>query len=223
MARGATQEEAARQLEAERQEELERDLLELRWLVKSLRTDLLLRDLHHKYDPTQPRVPAGNPQGGQWTSVTGSVGDAAAAADGSGDDSAGTDGDAGDAAQSDASGADTAPFSPDRRGWHDYTAGPNLVCGADLSCSREEIADQLARFSVPGRDPSKPVVDLERSFIVDPRTGAPVGWVDTDVENNGLRIVNRTTILHALYDGKVVRSATQDEDGLARDDAGFRE
>ena len=42
--------------------------MELRWLVKSLRTDLLVRDLRHKYRPSQPRVPSGNPDGGQWTS-----------------------------------------------------------------------------------------------------------------------------------------------------------
>jgi hypothetical protein len=72
------QEEEARLREAARQEELERDLLELRWLVKSLRTDLLMRDLRHKYDPDQPRVPAGSPQGGQWTSGGGGGGDGGA-------------------------------------------------------------------------------------------------------------------------------------------------
>jgi len=48
--------------------------LELRWLVKSLRTDLLLRDYPQKYSPNQPRD-----EWGQWTSGANSVGDAAAA------------------------------------------------------------------------------------------------------------------------------------------------
>src|SRR5438128_901558 len=73
------QEEEARAQEAAEQEEYERALLELRWLVKSLRTDLLLRDLRHKYSPDQPRVPAGNSDGGQWTSGASAVGNAAVA------------------------------------------------------------------------------------------------------------------------------------------------
>jgi hypothetical protein len=62
------QEEEARARETAALEEFECALLELRWLVKSLRTDLLLRDFRHKYSPSQPRVQAGNPEGGQWTS-----------------------------------------------------------------------------------------------------------------------------------------------------------
>src|SRR3954468_4077879 len=48
------QEEEARAREAAAQEEFERGLLELRWLVKSLRTDLLLREFRQKYSPNQP-------------------------------------------------------------------------------------------------------------------------------------------------------------------------
>jgi hypothetical protein len=82
-----------------------------------------------------------------------------------------------------------------------------------LKCSREEIADNLARFSVPGRDPSNPVKDSDISLVLDPRTGVPGGWIITKIEDDGLTVINRTTILHALYDGKVVRTATQDENG----------
>ena len=32
-----------------------------------------LRDAVYKYDPNQPRVPAGNPDGGQWTDEGGST------------------------------------------------------------------------------------------------------------------------------------------------------
>jgi len=61
-------EDEARARAAAEQEEYERALLELRWLVKSLRTDLALRRLRQKYSPAQPRVSAGSPEGGQWTS-----------------------------------------------------------------------------------------------------------------------------------------------------------
>src|SRR5947209_18735499 len=60
-------EDEARARAAAEQEEYERALLELRWLVKSLRTDLALRRLRQKYSPAQPRVSAGSPEGGQWT------------------------------------------------------------------------------------------------------------------------------------------------------------
>lgn len=63
--RRADEEQAAAAAE---QDAFERELLELRWLVKSLRTDFLLRGLRDKYSPNQPRVPAGSPDGGQWTS-----------------------------------------------------------------------------------------------------------------------------------------------------------
>ena len=69
----AQEAEARRQAEAA-QEEFERKLLEVRWLVKSLRTDLLMLDLRHKYSPNQPRDELG-----RWTSGANSVGDAAAA------------------------------------------------------------------------------------------------------------------------------------------------
>jgi hypothetical protein len=50
------------------------DLLEhlyhLRWLAKDLRVELMLHHLRlrRKYSRDQPRVPSGNPGGGQWTS-----------------------------------------------------------------------------------------------------------------------------------------------------------
>ena len=68
------QEEEARAQAAAAHEEFERGLLELRWLVKSLRTDLLLRELRQKYSPDQPRDELG-----RWTSRASRLGDAAAA------------------------------------------------------------------------------------------------------------------------------------------------
>lgn len=40
----------------------------LRWLIADLKLDLALRRFARKYSPDQPRVPAGNADGGQWTS-----------------------------------------------------------------------------------------------------------------------------------------------------------
>jgi len=46
----------------------EADLLDLRAMLSDLKLDLVLQRLRRKYSPDQPRVPAGNPDGGQWTS-----------------------------------------------------------------------------------------------------------------------------------------------------------
>jgi hypothetical protein len=56
-------------IEAERAE-----LLALKALVADVRFTLALWRLARKYRPDQPRVPAGNPDGGQWTGEGGSVG-----------------------------------------------------------------------------------------------------------------------------------------------------
>ncbi|MDP2801742.1 MAG: hypothetical protein Q8O26_07645 [Phreatobacter sp.] len=42
-----------------------RAIADLRWDILVLKTAL---GLHRRYDPNQPRVPAGSPDGGQWTS-----------------------------------------------------------------------------------------------------------------------------------------------------------
>ncbi len=39
----------------------------VRRLLAELKLELLLWQLRRKYSPSQPRVPAGNPDGGQWT------------------------------------------------------------------------------------------------------------------------------------------------------------
>lgn len=62
------QEEEARAQAAAEQEALERELLQLRWEVKKLKLEHELWLFDQKYSPSQPRVPAGNPDGGQWTS-----------------------------------------------------------------------------------------------------------------------------------------------------------
>lgn len=59
-------------------EQRQRSLLTLRSDLASVRMQLALlklqRALRRKYDPNQPRVPAGNPDGGQWTSEGGGQG-----------------------------------------------------------------------------------------------------------------------------------------------------
>jgi hypothetical protein len=51
-------------------------LLRIRTKLMSLRQQLLDADIKHvleyRYDPSQPRVPAGSPSGGQWASGGGS-------------------------------------------------------------------------------------------------------------------------------------------------------
>jgi len=69
------QEEEARAQEAAAQEEFERELLQLRWEVKKLKLDYELQRFQEKYSPNQPRVPAGNPDGGRWTNDDRSSGD----------------------------------------------------------------------------------------------------------------------------------------------------
>jgi hypothetical protein len=50
---------------------LRRSLIRLQDETRLLRRDLLRR----KYDPSQPRIPAGSSGGGQWTSGAGGGGD----------------------------------------------------------------------------------------------------------------------------------------------------
>jgi hypothetical protein len=55
----------------EHNEQLERSqLLRFKSSLERIRREIFAR----KYDPNQPRVPAGNPDGGQWTSGTGGEG-----------------------------------------------------------------------------------------------------------------------------------------------------
>jgi len=60
------EEEKAAAEQAER-DAFEREILHLRWELKKLKRERELRRFRRKYSPDQPRVPAGNPGGGQWT------------------------------------------------------------------------------------------------------------------------------------------------------------
>jgi hypothetical protein len=83
-AKEAAEEAARAQADAE-QEELERELAELRdanarvgIMLADVKFELALRALGQKYSQSQQRVPAGSPEGGQWTSGATAIGDAAA-------------------------------------------------------------------------------------------------------------------------------------------------
>lgn len=49
------------------QDGLHEDLLRIRRELAELKFDLALRRIFRKYSPDQPRVPKGNPDGGEWT------------------------------------------------------------------------------------------------------------------------------------------------------------
>ena len=63
-----------------------------RWEVKKLKLEHELWCFEQKYSANQPRVPAGNSDGGQWTSGARAVGDAAAANSADSDASADSNG-----------------------------------------------------------------------------------------------------------------------------------
>jgi len=52
---------------------MQRELDEARKLLAEVKRDLAFRRFQRKYSPDQPRVPAGNPDGGQWTSGGGTA------------------------------------------------------------------------------------------------------------------------------------------------------
>lgn len=104
-------------------------------------------------------------------------------------------------------------YSPTRPGYHRYTSGPHVVCPAEIRCSREEVADQMSRFAVPGQSPDQPVTDLGVYKVYDPFTDLFAGRVQTSVSPDGLRTANRTRPGHVLHDGQITRQATQNPDG----------
>ncbi len=108
---------------------------------------------------------------------------------------------------------DGTGYSPDQPGYHHYTAGPHAVCPAELQCSREEIADQMSRFAVPGQSPDQPVESGRKYRIYDPFTGLFAGRVTTTVSPDGLTTQNRTLPGHVLHDGQITRSAIRNPDG----------
>lgn len=115
-------------------------------------------------------------------------------------------------------------YSPNRPGWHNYEV-TNVVATADQRVSPEQMRDYLLRHAVPGQDPSRPVTDGQTSTVSDPRllgrTAQNSRWlgtgesdrVQTHVSADGLSISNTTLPGHALHDGRIIRTATQQPDG----------
>jgi len=189
-AREAEAARRAREAEAAAQEAFDREMFALRASHERVRMELAevkfalaLRRISHKYRPDQPRDDRG-----RWV-----------------DDP--NQGNADDAAKV----GSEAAFSPNQFGWHNYRAGPNAVGTA--ASSREEMADQLARYSLPGRDPSMPIEDGQTYPVHVPGATQYVGDVETRIEDDGLTIQNRTKQGHIFFDGMVVRQLGQTPDG----------
>lgn len=104
-------------------------------------------------------------------------------------------------------------YGPDKPGWHNYTAGPNIVCTAEEQCTAQEIADHLSRFAVPGQNPAVPSRNGTTNPVYDPVTGMYAGDVDTKISEDGLTVQNKTRDNHILHNGQITRSATQNPDG----------
>jgi hypothetical protein len=60
-----------------RRRRLAMDLAALEWRLTAFNAALAFDEFRRKYSPDQPRVPAGNPDGGQWTDAGGGGGGAA--------------------------------------------------------------------------------------------------------------------------------------------------
>ena len=82
-----------------------------------------------------------------------------------------------------------------------------------MQCSREEMADQMSRFAVPGQSPDHPVVSGQKYRVYAPVTGTFAGNVRTAVSPDGLTVQNTTQPGHLLYDGQITRTATQNANG----------
>ena len=167
-----------------------------RALIALMRIGLLE---HKLFNPAQLRVPAGNPEGGQWTGGEGGGSPGPVIVSDRPTISEPTPG--------------VSNYSMNGYGWHDYKVGPNLICTAAENCSKAHVVDYLSRFSVPGRDPSKPVVHEEISVAIDPRFGIPGGYIKSYVSNDGLTVTNVTRPMHLLHDGAIERSAIRNGDG----------
>ena len=142
-------EDAARARAAAEQEEFERELLQLRWEVKKLKLEHELWCFEQKYSANQPRVPAGNSDGGQWTSGARAVGDAAAANSADSDASADSTGSGAQANVIRICMLGSHMITPDRFGnqrwWADY------VCADGFTFRRFGTGDYIRPFEVDRR------------------------------------------------------------------------
>jgi hypothetical protein len=105
-------------------------------------------------------------------------------------------------------------YSPDKPGYHKYTTKPNIVCEAWQKCTRDEMKDYLSRFAYPSQNPDVPVKHESTNLVFDPlgKIGK-VGYVTTEILDDGLTIKNTTEENHIFHDGTITRTAKQAEDG----------
>ena len=149
-------EDAARARAAAEQEEFERELAELRdanarvrIMLADVKFELALRALGSKYSQNQPRVPAGSPDGGQWTRGARAVGDAGAANSADSDASADSTGSGAQANVIRICMLGSHMITPDRFGnqrwWADY------VCADGFTFRRFGTGDYIRPFEVDRR------------------------------------------------------------------------
>jgi RHS repeat-associated protein len=108
-------------------------------------------------------------------------------------------------------------YSPHCPGWHFYRT-TNLVCPAIYSCTADEIANALARYSVPspflfGTPVSDGDINSVFPFGMAPTVSGiyNMGLINTEV--SGLSVTNVGAETHIFYDGTVTRRAYQDKEG----------
>lgn len=115
-------------------------------------------------------------------------------------------------------------YSPHCDGWHFYATGPTLVCPTEFACSKQEMIDYLSRFAYPGQYPSNPVHNTDKNPVgvgplslaglsLGPYSMGPLGEIQTFISNEGLTIKNVTQSGHIFYDGIIIRTVYQGEDG----------
>jgi hypothetical protein len=132
----------------------------LRTEVAELRAELKRRrELEAKYSPSQPRVPAGNPRGGQWTDRSGGGGGGLGVADGNG------------STDSTGSGEDTGTTSDT----------PLAFQADDSSGSLDDWNKLLARLANDGSNPT-PIPNADSEDVADnlqdanARRGSTSNW-----------------------------------------------
>jgi YD repeat-containing protein len=108
-------------------------------------------------------------------------------------------------------GAYGTKYGPSLPGWHDYTV-THVVFPASLQYTAAQALDAFDKFGVPG-NPDVPIQNGRNYFVSDPFTAAPAGSVTSYVSEDGYTLTNVTDPAHILYDGEIVRTLIQNEDG----------
>ena len=121
----------------------------VRIMLADVKFELALRALGSKYSQNQPRVPAGSPEGGQWTSGARAVGDAAAANSADSDASADSTGSGAQANVIRICMLGSHMITPDRFGNQSWRA--DYVCADGFTFRRLGTGDYIRPFEVDRR------------------------------------------------------------------------